>query len=89
MFSVLQEEGFAASEKQRYKAASDDKCKVTCAGDDKPDVTDLVRAHLQQSRERHDQPEFSPCTIDQVQGLKFQVNCFYYISVTFIKQTKF
>ncbi|KAM4777792.1 uncharacterized protein C11orf16 homolog isoform 1-T1 [Cyanocitta cristata] len=67
------EEGFAASEEQRYKAASDDKCKVTGAGDDKPDVTDLVRAHLEQSRERHDQPGFSPCTTDQVQGPKFQV----------------
>ncbi|KAF2977096.1 hypothetical protein EK904_007881 [Melospiza melodia maxima] len=64
-------EGFAASE-QRYKAASDDKCEGTCVGDDKPDVTDLVRAHLQQSRERHHQPEFSTCTTDQVQGLKFQ-----------------
>ncbi|KAL9849692.1 uncharacterized protein C11orf16 homolog isoform 1-T1 [Geothlypis trichas] len=64
-------EGFAASE-QRYKAASDDKCEATCVGDDKPDVTDPVRARLQQSRERHDQPEFSKCTTDQVQGLKFQ-----------------
>ncbi|XP_056348840.1 uncharacterized protein C11orf16 homolog [Oenanthe melanoleuca] len=85
---LLREEGFAASEKQRYKAASDDKCKVTCAGDDKPDVIDPVRAHLQQA-ERHDQPEFSTCTTDQVQGLKFQVNCFYYISVIFFKQIKF
>ncbi|XP_068050253.1 LOW QUALITY PROTEIN: uncharacterized protein C11orf16 homolog [Anomalospiza imberbis] len=48
----LREEGFAASEEQRYKAASEDECKVTCVGDDKPDVTDPVRAHLQQSRER-------------------------------------
>ncbi|XP_059704860.1 uncharacterized protein C11orf16 homolog isoform X2 [Haemorhous mexicanus] len=67
----LREEGFAASE-QRYKAASDDKCEATCVGDDKPDVTDPARAHLQQSRERHDQPEFGTCTTDQVQGLKFQ-----------------
>lgn len=51
MFSVLQEEGFAASEKERYKAALDDKCKATCAGDDKPDVIDPVRAHLEQSRD--------------------------------------
>ncbi|XP_072785740.1 uncharacterized protein C11orf16 homolog isoform X1 [Taeniopygia guttata] len=79
----LREESFAASEEQRYKAASDDKCKVTCVGDDKPDVTDPVRAHLQQSRERHDQLESSTCTTDQVQGLKFQVNCFYSISVIF------
>ncbi|XP_054489958.2 uncharacterized protein C11orf16 homolog isoform X2 [Agelaius phoeniceus] len=64
-------EGFAASE-QRYNAASDDKCEATCVGDDKPDVTDPARAHLQQSRERHDQPEFSTCKTDQVQGLKFQ-----------------
>ncbi|XP_039563676.1 LOW QUALITY PROTEIN: uncharacterized protein C11orf16 homolog [Passer montanus] len=61
-------EGFAASEEQRYKAASDDKCEVTCAGADKPDVTESVRAHLQQSRERHDQPEFSTYTTDQVRG---------------------
>ncbi|KAL2310207.1 hypothetical protein Nmel_006454 [Mimus melanotis] len=47
----LKEESFAASGKQRYKAVSDDKCKVTCAGDDKPDVIDPVRAHLQQSTE--------------------------------------
>ncbi|XP_062350424.1 uncharacterized protein C11orf16 homolog [Cinclus cinclus] len=66
----FREEGFAASEKQRYKAASNDK--QSCDGDDKPDVIDPVRAHLQQSRERHDQPEFSAYTTDQVQGLKFQ-----------------
>ncbi|XP_066042955.1 uncharacterized protein C11orf16 homolog [Chamaea fasciata] len=47
----LREEGSAASGKQRYKAVSDDKCKVTCVEDDKPDVIDPVRAHLQQSRE--------------------------------------
>ncbi|CAN8214626.1 unnamed protein product [Coccothraustes coccothraustes] len=61
-------EGFAASQEQRYKPASDDKCEATCVGDDKPDVTDPVRAHFQQSRERHDQPEFSTCTTDQVRG---------------------
>uniref|UniRef100_A0A8C9MQT8 DUF4537 domain-containing protein n=1 Tax=Serinus canaria TaxID=9135 RepID=A0A8C9MQT8_SERCA len=85
----LREEGFAASEEQSYKAASDDKCEATCVGDDKPDVTDPARAHLQQSRERHDQPEFSTCTTDQGQGLKFQVNCFYSISIIFFKQIKF
>ncbi|KAM4898255.1 uncharacterized protein C11orf16 homolog [Sylvia borin] len=44
-------EGSAASEKQGYKAVSDEKCKVTCVEDDKLDVIDPVRAHLQQSRE--------------------------------------
>ncbi|KAM6308960.1 uncharacterized protein C11orf16 homolog [Aegotheles albertisi] len=47
------------------------------------------RAHLQQSRERHDQPEFNKCTTDEVQELKFHVSCLHYISVTFIKQIKF
>ncbi|XP_050754413.1 uncharacterized protein C11orf16 homolog [Gymnogyps californianus] len=64
----LGEEGFAASEKQRYKTArkkteSDDKCEVTCIGDNK---LDNQRAHLQQSRERHDQPELNKCTTDEV-----------------------
>ncbi|XP_063188697.1 uncharacterized protein C11orf16 homolog [Chroicocephalus ridibundus] len=45
---ALGEEGFAASEKQRYQKArkkteSDDKCKVTCIGDDKVDDTEYVR----------------------------------------------
>ncbi|RMC12229.1 hypothetical protein DUI87_09740 [Hirundo rustica rustica] len=70
----LREEGSAVSEKQGYRAASDDKCEVTCVGDEEPDITDPVRAHLQQSRERHNQPEFSTCTSDQVQGLKFQTS---------------
>ncbi|XP_027740304.1 uncharacterized protein C11orf16 homolog isoform X1 [Empidonax traillii] len=68
----LGEEGFAASEKRRNKRASDNKCKATCVGDDKLDVTDHVRARLQQSRDKHDQPEFSTCTTDGVQGRKFQ-----------------
>lgn len=43
------------------------------------------RAHLQYSTERHDQTEFNKFTTDEVQELKFQVKCLYYISVTFIK----
>ncbi|XP_041320579.1 uncharacterized protein C11orf16 homolog isoform X1 [Pyrgilauda ruficollis] len=44
-------EGFAASEEQRYKAASDDKCEVTCAGADKPDVTDCQSSLAAKQRE--------------------------------------
>lgn len=70
MFSVLQEEGFEASEKQRYKTArkkteSDDNCKVTCTEGNKLDDTDHVRrgqtkkttksSLATKERERHDQ----------------------------------
>ena len=46
------------------------------------------RAHLQQSRERYDQPELNKYITDEAQDLTFQVNCLYYNSVTFIKQIK-
>ncbi|XP_009956254.1 PREDICTED: uncharacterized protein C11orf16 homolog, partial [Leptosomus discolor] len=80
----LREEGFAASEEQRYKTArkkteSDDRCKATCIGDNKPDDTDHVRrGRIEKTVEsslatkKRDQPEFNKHTTDEVQELKFQ-----------------
>ncbi|KAM6322042.1 uncharacterized protein C11orf16 homolog [Podargus strigoides] len=53
----LGEEGFAASEKQRYETArrkleSDDKCKATCIGDNKFDDTDHVRRGERENNSR-------------------------------------
>lgn len=90
MFSVLEEEGFVASEKQRYKTARkktelNDKHKATYIQDDKLWDTDHVRREQTEKSdrkicnrtERHDQPEFYKSTTDEAQELKFQVNCLY------------
>lgn len=92
LYCDLQEEGSVASGKQRYRSARkktepDNKHKATCFGEDKLGSTDRISREQRgkktakisfQSRERHDPSEFSTCTADEAQELKFQVNCLYY-----------
>ncbi|XP_057274260.1 uncharacterized protein C11orf16 homolog [Pezoporus wallicus] len=90
LFSVRQEEGFEASEKQRYKTARkkielDDKHKATYIQDDKLDNANHVRREQTEksvkssfaTEQRHNQPELNKSTTDEARKLKSHVNCLY------------
>lgn len=81
--------------KEWERRQSDDKHKITCTGGDKLNDTEEDReknskelAYKKAERDVINQNPVNKCTADEVQELKFQVNCLHYSSVTFIEQIK-